>query len=324
MTGFQPAGNITYHDESGFLLNAYAKLAILMLFEEVGRRMRLAGVRANRDMSQHFLTDDTVLGMIIRKSEKLVDGVVVEIGAGLGTLTEALCKRAKSVIAYEPDEKMARFLMSVLPPKFKNLEIREKFINRYELDRLVEELAPTKFSLVSNLPYSITSEFLLWLIANSGKVLGAVIMIQNEVAKRLTASPGSKAYGALSVFAQTFVSVNEIMFVPRTAFYPVPQVDSALVSIYALPNQPSVKDWDKYFRLISGAFKHRRKTISNAIGITFPHLNRTQILKVLSRVNILADRRGDTLSREEFLALSDELTRTRKVEGTIHPPDIEL
>jgi len=295
-----------------------------MLFEEVERRMRLAGVRARKDMSQHFLTDDSVLGMIIRKSEKLVDGVVVEIGAGLGTLTEALCKRAKFVIAYEPDEKMARFLISGLQAKFKNLEIREKFINRYELDRLLEELAPTKFSLVSNLPYSITSEFLLWLIANSGKVLGALVMIQNDVAKRLTASPASKAYGALSVFAQSFVSVNEVMFVPKTAFYPVPQVDSALVSIYALPNQPSVKDWQRYFRLISGAFKHRRKTIANALTITFPHLNRTEILKVLSRVDILPDRRGDTLTREEFLALSDELSRTRKLAGTIHPSDIEL
>ncbi len=282
-----------------------------MLFEEVQRRRRIAGIRPNKSLSQHFLVDDTVLGSILKHSEKFLNGVVIEIGAGLGTLTEALAKRSERVIAYEPDAKMAKFLITELQPYFKNLEIRERYIHRYELDSLREELKGGHFSIISNLPYQLTSEFLIWVIANSAWLDGAVVMLQREVAKRLTAHPGSKAYGSLSVYAQSFVSTSELLFVPRTAFYPVPQVDSCLVKIVKLSHQPKISDWERYFRVVEGTFKHRRKTIVNALLATFPHIKRTELLRVLAHADILPDRRGDTLTKEEFIRLAQ----------TLFPPD---
>ncbi len=278
-----------------------------MLREEVEKRLRIARIRPSKSLSQHFLVDDSVLGAIIRGSKAFLDGVIVEIGAGLGTLTEALAKRAPRVIAYEPDRKLVSFLQTHLVQEFKNVEVREKYIHRYELDRLLEELDGQPLAIVSNLPYQITSEFLLWLIANSAKLKGAVVMLQLEVAKRLNAHPGSKSYGSLSVYAQSFVYTTELLFVPQTAFIPVPQVDSALLRISALSSQPILSDWNRYYRVIETAFKHRRKTIANAIHSTFTHFDRTKLLRLLANADILPDRRGDTLTKEEFIRLARTL-----------------
>ncbi len=278
-----------------------------MLREEVFTRIRKAGIHPDRELSQHFLIDDSVLAQIIRSSLPLMENCVVEIGAGVGTLTEALLKRSGKVIAYEPDEKMAAFLRRELTERYPNLEIREKFINRYELDALLDEFGDEEFSIVSNLPYSITSEFLLWLIAHSSRVRGTIVMLQNEVVKRLTASPGSKSYGALSVYAQSFVYTTEILFVPRSSFYPVPNVDSHLVSIKALSEQPELSKWDIYYRVVEGAFKHRRKTILNALIRTFPHIKRSDLLKILAKLDILPDERGENLSKEDFIRLTQAM-----------------
>lgn len=278
-----------------------------MLREEVISRLREARIRPSRELSQHYLVDDAILGEIIRACSPLFDGTIVEVGAGIGTLTEALAKRAKKVIAYEPDTASARFLRKNVLPRFKNLEIRERFIHRYELDALLKEFSGEGLSFATNLPYQITSEFLLWVIAHAKELKGVVVMLQSEVAKRLNANPGSKAYGALSVYAQTFVYVTELVFVPRTCFYPVPQVDSTLVRINALSGAPKISDWNRYFKVVEALFRYRRRMILNALLTSFSHLEKTKLLKILARLDILPDRRGDTLSRDEFMALTDAL-----------------
>ena len=280
-----------------------------MLAEEVSRRLKAAGVRPSKQRSQHFLIDDMTLATIIRQANLSEDDTVLEVGAGVGTLTEALAKRAGRVVTYEPDEALAAYLRKELTPRFPHLEIRDKYINRYELDVIVDELGPQPFKLITNLPYSLTSEFLIYVLAHIRSFSQVIVMLQQEVARRITANPGGKAYGSLTVFARTFAYGDELMFVPRTAFHPVPQVDSILMRLQPLSQPPQVADEDTYFRVVQGAFAHRRKTIANAMMRAFPHFNRTEILRRLSHTPVMPERRGDTLTREEFIELAEVMRK---------------
>ncbi len=274
-----------------------------MLREEVIKRLRDVGVHPDKKLGQHFLVDDSALATIIREADLSENDTVLEIGAGLGTLTEALCHRAGRVVAYEPDERMCSFLRQRLGARFEGLELRERYINRYELDEIYAEF-PKDLKIVSNLPYSITSEVVVSAIGQITRLADVVVMLQQEVVKRLTAHPDNKNYGSLTVYAQTFAYAEELMFVPREAFMPVPNVDSQIARLHALSHQPKIADTHRYFRLVQGAFHHRRKTISNALLRTFPELGRSEILRRLAHAGILPDRRGDTLSRDEFITLA--------------------
>ncbi len=274
-----------------------------MLKEEVARRLQAAGVHPDKKLGQHFLIDDTALATMLREADLSANDAVLEVGAGLGTLTEALCSRAGHVLAYEPDERLANYLRETLVPRFPNLELREKYINRYELENVWAQF-PEGLKIASNLPYGITSEFLISAIGNIAHLADVLLMLQNEVAKRLVASPGSKAYGSLTVYAQTFSYADELMFVPREMFVPVPNVDSQLVRVHARSRMPEIAKPARYFRLVQGAFKHRRKTIVNALVMTLPDMNRDEILRRLARTDIFPDRRGDTLTRDEFITLA--------------------
>jgi len=283
-----------------------------VLAEEVSRRLKAAGVRPSKERSQHFLIDDMALATIVRQANLSEKDTVLEIGAGVGTLTEALAKRAGRVVTYEPDLALAKYLREELAPQFPHLEIRDKYINRYELEVAVSDLGPAPFKLVTNLPYSITSEFLVYVLSHMHHFSQVIVMLQQEVAKRLTANPGGKAYGSLTVFARTFAYGDELMFVPCTAFHPVPQVDSILMRLQPLSQPPEVADKDTYFRVVHGAFAHRRKTITNAMMRAFPHLNRTEILRRLSHTPVMPERRGDTLTQEEFIQLTEVMRQERK------------
>jgi len=272
-----------------------------VLREEVNRRLREAGVHPDKSLGQHFLVDDIALASIIREAELSPEDTVLEVGAGLGTLTEALCRRAGRVIAYEPDERMMAFLQASLAPQFPHLELREKYINRYELDEVFAHFPAGGLKIVTNLPYNITHDFIVSIVGHIKLTTDCVVMLQHVVA-----SPGSKAYGSLTVYTQTFAYAEELMFVSREMFVPVPNVDSQLVRIHQLSRQPALQDPSTYFRIVRGAFKHRRKALSNALVLTFPHLNRTEILRRLSHAELMPDRRGDTLSREEFITLARE------------------
>jgi len=283
----------------------YAKLHDV-LREEVNRRLREVGVHPDKGLGQHFLVDDVALAQIVREADLTNEDTVLEVGAGLGTLTEALCRRAGKVIAYEPDGRMMAFLQSHLAPQFPNLELREKYINRYEMDEVFARFPAGGLKVVTNLPYGITHDFIVSIVGHIKLTADCVVMLQHEVGKRLVASPGSKAYGSLTVYTQTFAYAEELMFVSREMFVPVPNVDSQLMRIRGLSGQPDLDDPGTYFRLVRGAFKHRRKTLSNALVLTFPHLNRTEILRRLSHAELMPDRRGDTLTREEFINLARE------------------
>jgi 16S rRNA (adenine1518-N6/adenine1519-N6)-dimethyltransferase len=277
-----------------------------MLREEVIERLRDVGVHPDKKLGQHFLIDDTALATILREADLSTEDTVLEIGAGLGTLTEALCRRAGRVVAYEPDERMCNFLREKLGKRFDNLELREHYINRYELDEIYAQF-PDNLKIVSNLPYGITSEVVISAVGRITSLTDVVIMLQHEVVKRLTAHPDNKNYGSLAVYTQTFAYAEELLFVPREAFMPVPNVDSQIARLHALSRQPEIADTRRYFRLVQGAFHHRRKTISNALLRTFPELGRKEILRRLAHSDILPDRRGDTLSRDEFISLSAAL-----------------
>ncbi len=274
-----------------------------MLRGEVARRLREVGIHPDKQLGQHFLVDDTVLATIIREADLSAEDTVLEVGAGLGTLTEALCKRAGRVVAYEPDERLLAFLGEKLGTQFPQLELRNQYINRYELDEIYAQF-PQGLKVVSNLPYNITSEFIVSVAGHIKQLADVVVMLQYDVVKRLTANPGSKSYGSLTVYVQTFAYTDELMFVPKEMFLPIPNVDSQLARIHALARQPEIANPEKYFRLVQGAFHHRRKTIANALLRTFPEVGRTEILRRLAHVDILPDRRGDTLSRNEFITLA--------------------
>jgi 16S rRNA (adenine1518-N6/adenine1519-N6)-dimethyltransferase len=269
------------------------------------RRMRRFGVRPDRELGQNFLIDSNILGVIERAAELQADDVVLEIGGGLGVLSEYLAERAGHVHVIEIDERLREALADATDP-YANVTVH--WADAMTIDLRALNPRPTK--VVANLPYGIAAGALLRTIEELPDVAGWVAMVQREVGERLAAAPGSGAYGTPSVLAQLACEVRVVRAIPRTVFHPVPNVDSVLVSMSRREpegRRPAGTEPSEGLRaLVAGSFAHRRKTLAGSLGLSgrAPGRSREQVREALERLGHPPDARAERLAPEEFRELA--------------------
>lgn len=255
------------------------------------------GFRFSKALGQNFLIDGNIVKKIVDVSGIDENSNVLEIGPGIGTLTEELALRAKKVVAVELDKRLIDILDYTLP--YENIEIINADFLKLALEEIREKFNGEEFKVVANLPYYITTPIIERLIESNLNINSITIMIQKEVAKRFTANPGTKDYGSLTVFIKYFSDASLEFIVPSTVFMPRPNVDSAVVK---LDIKKSEDDFDKdgFFKLVRAAFSKRRKTLLNSLSSSNLFENKDMVQKLLDLSNVDAKRRAETLSLEEF------------------------
>lgn len=261
--------------------------------------------RFKKGLGQNFLTSPEALRAIADAAE--IDGGVLEIGPGFGALTNELAKRAEKVVAIELDERLIPILRDTLA-EYDNVKIINADVMKTDLRALISrEFGGGRISIAANLPYYITTPVTAAVLESGLPLKNFVVMIQREVAERLSAAPGSKAYGAISVLCRYRTEPELIREVPAELFVPVPKVDSAVLRMRFREHPAvAVRDEKMFFRTVKAAFSMRRKTLLNCLASSFPQNKETLSALSLS-AGIDPARRGETLSLEEFAALSDAL-----------------
>jgi 16S rRNA (adenine1518-N6/adenine1519-N6)-dimethyltransferase len=262
--------------------------------------MRHFGVRPDRDLGQNFLIDSNILGVIERSAELAPQDVVLEIGGGLGVLSEHLAERVAHVHVIEIDERLRDALGDATDP---HANVTVHWADAMTLDLGLLDPAPVK--VVANLPYGIGAGVILRTIEGLPEVRSWVVMVQREVGERLAAGPGSGVYGTPSVLAQLSCEVEVLRGIPRTVFHPVPNVDSVLVGLRR--REPAGEANSPQLRaLVSGGFAHRRKTLAGSLALSAgaPGRSREQVRAALELIGQPVDARAERLSPEEFRALA--------------------
>jgi 16S rRNA (adenine1518-N6/adenine1519-N6)-dimethyltransferase len=255
-------------------------------------------VAPNRDLGQHFLVDENILGVIGRLAELAPADVVLEIGPGLGVLTRYLADRVAHVHAVEVDRGLEPHLRERLEGRT-NVEI--VFGDALRVD--LAALAPTPTKLVANLPYNVATPLVVESLSGLPSIALWCVMVQREVADRFFASPGTKAYGAVSVLLQLAAERTAFHAVSRTVFKPQPNVDSALV---AFRRKPLPDDFPRVKRVTEAAFAHRRKTIPNSLELAAV-ADRASAAAALESMGRGSSSRAEELAPEEFVDLADAL-----------------
>ncbi|HFZ9690554.1 TPA: 16S rRNA (adenine(1518)-N(6)/adenine(1519)-N(6))-dimethyltransferase RsmA [Streptococcus agalactiae] len=269
------------------------------------------GFTFKKSFGQNFLTDTNILQKIVDTAE-IDKGVnVIEIGPGIGTLTEFLAENAAEVMAFEIDDRLIPILADTLA-RFDNVQVVNQDILKADLQTQIQAFKnpDLPIKVVANLPYYITTPILMHLIESKIPFAEFVVMIQKEVADRISAMPNTKAYGSLSIAVQYYMTAKVSFIVPRTVFVPAPNVDSAILKMVRR-DQPvvSVQDEDFFFRVSKVAFVHRRKTLWNNLTSHFGKSEDTKakLEKALEIAKIKPSIRGEALSIPDFASLADAL-----------------
>lgn len=269
------------------------------------------GFSFKKSLGQNFLIDPNILRNIVGHADLTKDSAAIEVGPGIGALTEHLARQAGKVVSFEIDQRLLPVLEDTLSP-YDNVEI----IHSDVLKANVKEVIDTQLAgyedimVVANLPYYVTTPILMKLLLEGLPLRGMVVMMQKEVADRISAKPGTKAYGSLSIAVQYYMQAEIAMIVPKTVFMPQPNVDSAVLRLIRHDAPPvQVKDEDFFFTVTKAAFAQRRKTLLNNLQSQLPNgkARKEEILVALEEAEIEPTRRGETLSIEEFGKLSDHL-----------------
>jgi 16S rRNA (adenine1518-N6/adenine1519-N6)-dimethyltransferase len=269
------------------------------------RRLRQFGVRPDRDLGQNFLIDSNILGVIERAAELRREDVVLEIGGGLGVLSEHLAERAAHVHVIELDERLRDALDDATAA---HANVNVHWGDAMTID--LAQLDPAPGKVIANLPYGIAAGALLRTIEELPSVCSWVAMVQREVGERFAAAPGNGTYGTPSVLAQLVCDVQVLRQIPRTVFHPVPNVDSVLLSMRRRAPATSVDGAEATYpalrRLISGGFAHRRKTLAGSLALAggAPGRSREQVREALELIGQPADARAERLAPEDFQALA--------------------
>ncbi len=270
------------------------------------------GFRYRKSLGQNFLVDAGIIQKIVDTVEPAPMDVVIEIGPGLGTLTRQIARRVRMLLAVEIDPRLLPILADTLSG-YNHIEIIQGDALEIDFDHLVAAKTASEFGqegkpykLVANLPYYITSPLLTRLVLERFNMSMMVIMVQQEVAARLTAAPGNKSYGSLSVLIQYFTEPELVFQVPRTAFHPSPGVDSAVVQLRVRP-EPAVSVLDEalFFKVVRASFARRRKNILNALSGAMGGISKEKWRIILEKAGIDPGRRGETFSLTEFATVAD-------------------
>ncbi len=269
------------------------------------RRLRRFQIRPDRELGQSFLVDSNILGVIERAAELAPGDVVLEIGGGLGVLSEHLAQRVAAVHVIEVDERLREALCDATDPH-QNVVVHWGDAMKIDL----RALAPAPTKLVANLPYGIAGAVLLRTVEELPGVNTWVAMVQREVGERLAAAPASGAYGAPSVIAQLHCEVQVLRAIPRTVFHPVPNVESVLVLMRRRPAPARADGGESPVRaaalrgLIAASFAHRRKTLAGSLALSAQGADRTRVRAALQQLGHRPDARAERLAPEEFRALA--------------------
>jgi len=271
------------------------------------------GVRPQKRLGQNFLCDRNTLDRIVRAANLTPDDPALEIGAGLGALTLALAATAPSVTAIEIDRSLEQILREVTSGH-PNVQLIFADFLRLEIPALFDQAFGDRPGVVvANIPYYITTPILERLLAHKARLKRIVLLVQQEFARRMIAAPGTSDYGAMTLFVQYHAQVEMVGVVPRTVFLPAPEVNSAIIALTpVVPGTVPVRDESHFFHIIRAAFGQRRKTLLNALlrapasfGLGFTMDDRAEVEKLLARAGMDGNRRGETLSLEEFARLAN-------------------
>ena len=266
-----------------------------------------------KKFGQNFLIDTHVLEKIIEESGITKDDFVLEIGPGIGTMTQYLCENAREVAAVEIDKNLIPILADTLSA-YDNVEVINDDILKVDINKLAEEKNGGKpIKVVANLPYYITTPIIMGLFESHVPIDSITIMVQKEVADRMQVGPGTKDYGALSLAVQYYAKPYIVANVPPNCFMPRPKVGSAVIRLERYENPPvTVKDEKLMFRLIRASFNQRRKTLANGLKNS-PELDYTkeEIEAAIEALGRGASIRGEALTLEEFAKLADLLSECR-------------
>jgi 16S rRNA (adenine1518-N6/adenine1519-N6)-dimethyltransferase len=272
------------------------------------RLLNTSDLRAKKSLGQNFLTDLSTARMIVEKSHLEPDDMVLEIGAGLGALTIPVAKTVRHVLAVEKDNSLVPILETQLSASnVNNVTILNQNVLNLNFQELFEK-SDKKFIVMGNLPYNISSQVLVYLIKNRHFVDEAILMFQKELAERISAPPGSKDYGRLSVMLQYCATVKILTDIKANVFFPRPKVDSSVIKVrFHEPLHFPASDEKFLFDVIKAAFGKRRKTLKNALSQSQLPLKSQEVLTGLEISGIDPFRRAETLSVEEFVHLANTL-----------------
>ena len=273
------------------------------------QELRNRGVSPKKGLGQHFLIEVGIAQKIVRLAALKPEDCVVEIGPGMGVLTFLMCPLVKRVVVVEVDQEMTDYLKEK-GRGMASLTILCQDALRVDFQGLAQD-AGKKLKVVANLPYNIAITVIFRLLESREALANLTLMLQHEVAQRITASPGSRAYGPLSIFTQLYTSPKLLMRIPPQAFYPRPKVESALVG-FAILDYPrvQVRDTEFFHEVVRASFAQRRKTILNSLrGAPLALGSRENIEEALEAVGIDPRRRAETLDLIEFKELAEALKK---------------
>lgn len=283
------------------------------LLAQTKKLLRRFGLKARKGLGQHFLIDAEVMEAVIAAAELDSTDTVIEVGPGLGIMTDELAKQAGWVIAIELDNKLAAILRKTLAHD--NIVILNEDVLGTDPKTLLQGRAPdvpqalSPYKVVANLPYYITSHVLRHFLETSVKPEVMVVMVQKEVAEAIVAGPGKRS--VLSISVQFYGRPSIVTYVPAASFYPKPGVDSAVVRIDVYPHPPVDVDEEGFFKLVRAGFTASRKQVANSLaqGLKLP---KTEVLTLLEKVNIDPRRRAETFTLEEWATLWQVLNGVRE------------
>lgn len=269
------------------------------------------GFRLTKSLGQNFLTDKNIIDSIIEGAGIGPEDLVIEIGPGIGVITYEASLTARRVIAVEIDKNLIPILQETLAER-DNIQIINEDILKTDINRIIEDAKAIDpqikgVKIIGNLPYYITTPIIMKLLEEGVNADGITIMMQKEVADRIKAAPGTKAYGALSIAVQYYCAVESVVNVPKEVFVPQPKVDSTVLTLKILKDRP-VEDVDReiFFAVVKAGFGQRRKTLNNSLtGVG--GVSKEIAAQALSEAGIDPSRRAETLSLQEFAKLSNQV-----------------
>ena len=279
--------------------------------EETKYILKKYNIKANKKLGQNFLIDDNVIENIIIAAGVTEEDLIIEIGPGLGTLTSKLLEKAGRVIAVELDENM----LKILQDRFKlynNIQLINEDILKINLKELItSNLNNLKnVKIVANLPYYITTPIIMKLLEDRLNLESITVMVQKEVADRITAVPGDKLSGAITYSVNYYSTTEKVVLVGKECFIPSPEVDSEVIKLNIRKEPPvEVENEEIFFKIIKASFMQRRKTLANSLTNAGIIKDKESANRIFDKMNLKPDIRGEKLTIEEFAKLADLITK---------------